>query len=46
MGGAIEAGHLPRLKYLDIESNEADAETNEWIKRVAEAAGCTRVDAR
>ena len=39
----IEAGALPRLKMLSIHSNGADADTREWIKRVAEAAGCPRV---
>ena len=45
IGEVIEAGALPRLKELYISDNGADADTVEWIKRVAEAAGCTYVEA-
>ena len=45
IGKVIEAGALPRLTKLDIEDNEADDETREWIKTVARGAGCERVNA-
>ena len=45
IGEVIEAGALPRLKELYIGYNGADADTREWIKRVAKAAGCTMVRA-
>ena len=45
IGKVIEAGALPRLKVLWIQGNDADDETREWIKTVANGAGCSRVSA-
>ena len=45
IGKVIEAGALPRLKTLYVDDNGADDETREWIKTVANGAGCSEVDA-
>ena len=45
IGKVIEAGALPRLEVLAIQANGADDETREWIKTVAEGAGCSDVSA-
>ena len=45
IGKVIEAGALPRLNWLAIEGDGADAETRGWIKTVACGAGCSKVQA-
>ena len=45
IGKVIEAGALPKLKLLSIDTNGANDETRDWIKTVASAAGCERVKA-